>query len=71
MEDAQLFLVDLKTELGKFDLSINDKKTEILELPLAMTKQWVRQLAQPQQYYRNGVFDYISANFLTGRWTSA
>lgn len=61
MEAAQLFLVDLKTELGKFDLSINDKKTEISELPLAITKQWVRQLAQPQQYYRNGVFDYISA----------
>ena len=61
MENAQLFLVDLKTELGKFDLLVNDKKTKIIELPTAMTKQWKRQLEHPQQFYRNGIFDYKSA----------
>ena len=61
MENAQLFLVDLKTELGKFDLLVNDKKTKIIELPTAMTKQWKRQLKHPQQFYRNGIFDYKSA----------
>ena len=44
MEGAQLFLIALKAELGKFDLSLNDKKTEILALPVANTKQWIRKL---------------------------
>lgn len=59
-EKAQLFLVDLNTELRKFDLSVNDKKTEISELPVALTEQWTRQIGNPKSFYRNGLFDYIS-----------
>lgn len=43
-EKAEKFLVDLSTELKKFGLILNHKKTEILKLPLASTEQWVRQL---------------------------
>lgn len=60
-ERAQLFLIDLNSELRRFDLSINDKKTEVSELPAAVTKQWKRQVGNPQSFNRNGVFDYISA----------
>lgn len=60
-ENAQLFLVDLNSELRKYDLAINDQKTEISELPTALTKQWKRQIGNPKSFFRNGVFDYISA----------
>lgn len=36
-------------------------KTEVSELPAAVTKQWKRQVGNPQSFNRNGVFDYISA----------
>ena len=61
VEKAQLFLVDLNTELRKFDLSINDKKTEVSELPIALSKQWTRQVGNPKSFFRNGLFDFISA----------
>ena len=60
-ESAQLFLIDLGYELRKFDLSVNDKKTEISKLPVAITTQWKRQVGNPQSFSRNGIFDYISA----------
>lgn len=43
-EKAQEFLTDLGTELRRFDLPLNHKKTKIEELPVASTKHWVRQL---------------------------
>jgi hypothetical protein len=61
VENAHLFLVDLNTELRKFDLSVNDKKTEVSKLPTALTKQWKRQIDNPKSFLRNGIFDYISA----------
>ena len=60
-EKAQLFIVDLNTELKKYDLSLNDRKTEIEELPIAVTKQWKRQVENTKPFYRNGSFDYKSA----------
>ena len=36
-EEAQLFLVALSSALRKYDLTLNHKKTEIAELPTAMT----------------------------------
>lgn len=59
-EEAQLFLVDLNTELRKYDLSINDKKTEVARMPTALTEQWIRQIGNNKSFYRNGYFDYIS-----------
>lgn len=43
-EDGQKFLVDLGEELQSFDLSLNHKKTEICELPVASVEQWVRKI---------------------------
>lgn len=60
LEEAQLFLVDLNSELRKYDLSVNDKKTEISVLPVALTKQWTRQVGNTKSFFRNGLFDYIS-----------
>ena len=60
-EEAKLFLVDLADELRRFDLSLNHKKTEIAELPMAMTKKWTRQLGNPSVLFRNGILDYIGA----------
>lgn len=58
-EEAQLFLIDLASELRKFDLSLNHKKTEISELPMAMTEQWTRQIGNPESLFRNGILDFI------------
>ena len=44
MEKAEKFLIDLSTELKKYNLTLNHKKTEILELPLASSEHWVRKL---------------------------
>lgn len=43
-EKAEQFLIDLASELKKFNLSLNHKKTEISRLPLASTESWVRKL---------------------------
>jgi len=44
-EDAENFLLDLSKELKQFNLTLNHKKTEILELPLASVNHWVRKLS--------------------------
>ena len=62
-EDAQMFLVELTDELRQFDLSLNHKKTEVIELPTALTKQWTRQISDPSLLYRKGKFDYIAARY--------
>ncbi len=43
-EDAEKFLIDLSSELKKFNLVLNHKKTEILELPLASMEHWIRKI---------------------------
>lgn len=43
-EKAEVFLVDLSTELKQYGLMLNHKKTEILKLPLASTENWVGKL---------------------------
>lgn len=58
-EEAQLFLVALSSALRKYDLTLNHKKTEIAELPTAMTEQWTRQVGNPLIFCRNGIMDYI------------
>lgn len=58
-EEAKLFLTELSSALRKYDLAINHKKTEISILPMAMTEQWVRQVGNPQSFFKNGIMDYI------------
>lgn len=43
-EDGERFLTELGAALREYDLSLNHKKTEILELPLAVTDHWLRKL---------------------------
>lgn len=58
-EEAQRFLIDLAEALRNYDLALNHKKTEIAELPIAMTEKWTRQIGNPNQYYNKGVLDYL------------
>lgn len=43
-EKAQEFLTEIRTQLRRFDLPLNHKKTKIERLPVASTRQWVRHL---------------------------
>ncbi len=43
-DEAETFLRDLNRELREFDLLINHKKTEILELPLCVAETWVHKI---------------------------
>ena len=58
-EEAQLFLTELSEALRKYDLSLNHKKTEIAELPTALTEQWIRQIGNPALFFRDSIMDYI------------
>ena len=42
--DAEQFFIDLASELKKFELSLNHKKSEILTLPFALSETWLRKL---------------------------
>lgn len=50
-EDADAFLVDLNRGLKEFDLSLNHKKTEIIELPVGAVECWVHQLQNQSLYF--------------------
>ncbi|MFB9055634.1 RNA-directed DNA polymerase [Mariniflexile ostreae] len=43
-EQAENFLIDLSEELKKYELKLNDKKSEIVPLPQASVKNWVNKL---------------------------
>ena len=61
MEDGQKFLLELGSELRQFDLTLNFKKTEIQELPVASVEQWVRKINFASIIQRNGKLDFIGA----------
>lgn len=60
-EAGQKFLIALGEELRDFDLSLNFKKTEIEELPVASVEQWVRKINSVSIMQRNGKLDFIGA----------
>jgi hypothetical protein len=43
-EEAEMFLIELASELKKYNLVLNHKKTDIVELPLASTEHWIRKI---------------------------
>lgn len=43
-DEAENFLKNLSKELEKFNLRLNQKKTEIIELPKIIEEEWVREL---------------------------
>lgn len=60
-ESGQKFLIELGEELRNFDLSLNFKKTEIQELPVASVEQWVRRINSVSIIQRSGKLDFIGA----------
>lgn len=61
IEDGQKFLLELGSELRQFDLTLNFKKTEIQELPVASVEQWVRKINSVSIIQRNGKLNFIGA----------
>lgn len=43
-EDTQSFLLELSEQLRAYGLTLNHKKTEVVELPKAAAEQWVRRI---------------------------
>lgn len=43
-EEGEKFLLSLSVELKKFGLILNNKKTEILKLPMAASEHWIRKI---------------------------
>ncbi len=46
MEEAQRFLTDLSECLQEYDLSVNHKKTHIIQLPTPTKEKWVREIGE-------------------------
>jgi len=59
-EEAELFITELSEELRQFDLSLNHKKTAILELPIAAIEHWTRQIEHISHYKSGNKLDYKS-----------
>ena len=57
-EEGQKFLVELNKQLKNFNLLLNHKKTEVLELPKAAVEQWVRQINSACNFPKIEQMDY-------------
>jgi hypothetical protein len=44
-EKAEMFLLDLASELKEFELTVNAKKTKIIALPQPINENWINQLS--------------------------
>ena len=59
---SQRFLKDLEEALREFDLSLNHKKTKIIELPIGLEKNWKHQLSDFPKVGRSGMVEYPQVN---------
>lgn len=59
-DEAFQFLIDLGDQLRKYNLYLNQKKTKIKELPIALSENWTQKLDNLSLYYRNKCFDFKS-----------
>ncbi|MPM45008.1 hypothetical protein SDC9_91693 [bioreactor metagenome] len=57
-EEGQKFLTELGSSLRAYNLTLNHKKTDILELPLADTEHWLRKLNAFVLSKGNDIIDY-------------
>jgi len=62
-EDADAFLADLIKCLRDFGLSINHKKTSIIELPKTLEEDWRSKVDGISQYERNGKLNFKSVQY--------
>ena len=60
-DDAEQFIVELNAALKTYGLSMNHKKTQILELPVGAVENWVRQI-QGRAVYLQKFHDYVDYN---------
>ncbi|EOU2018398.1 RNA-directed DNA polymerase, partial [Clostridium perfringens] len=60
-DKAQRFLVELSEQLREFDLVLNHKKTEIIELPVGAMEQWIHKLNSISLLLKDGKLDYSGA----------
>lgn len=61
-DEAQRFLRDLEKALREFDLSLNHKKTKIIELPVGIEKNWKHQLSDLPKVGKSGMVEYPQVN---------
>lgn len=61
-EQAECFLRDLEEALKEFDLSLNHKKTKIIELPIGLEKNWKHQLSDLPTIGESGMIEYPQVN---------
>ena len=60
-DKAQEFLIELSEELRNFDLVLNHKKTEIIELPIGGMEQWIHKLNSISLLLKDGKLNYKGA----------
>ena len=61
-ERAECFLRDLEETLREFDLPLNHKKTQIIELPIGIEKNWKHQLSDLPTVCESGMVEYPQVN---------
>lgn len=68
-DDAQGFIEQLREELSKYDLSLNERKTIIEELPFAINHDWTQKFRNIQEIYCNK--DLLSYHDVAGYLSAA
>lgn len=61
-DEAKLFLLDLEEALRDFDLQLNHKKTEIIDMPISIDKNWKHQLNELPTVGKSGKIEYPQVN---------
>lgn len=61
-EEAQRFFRELEEALREFDLSLNHKKTKIIELPFGIEKSWKHQMNSLPDTGKSGQVEYPQVN---------
>lgn len=61
-DEAQRFLRDLEKALHEFDLSLNHKKTKIIELPVGIENNWKHQLSDLPKVGESETVEYPQVN---------
>lgn len=61
-DEAQRFLRDLEGALREFDLSLNHKKTKVIELLIGIEKNWTHQLRDLPKVGKSGMVEYPQVN---------
>lgn len=61
-DNAQRFLRALEESLREYDLSLNHKKTRIVELPISIEKNWKHLLNDMPKVAKSGMIEYPQVN---------